>query len=70
MHGHHFWVLGHGLGLYSQLASNASVLNTVDPPFRDSYTVFKGGWTVIRFKARSVSSHSCPPMVMKASDGS
>jgi Multicopper oxidase len=39
-------VLGHGVGKYNP--ANAS-LNLVDPPFRDSYTVFKGGWTVIRF---------------------
>eukprot|EP00884_Botryococcus_braunii_P009161 jgi/Botrbrau1/18246/Bobra.0844s0001.1 len=48
MHGHHFWVLGHGVGKYNP--ANAS-LNTEDPPFRDTYTVFKGGWTVIRFIA-------------------
>lgn len=55
MHGHHFWVLGHGLGLYNDKV-NAASLNTVDPPFRDSFTVVKGGWTAFRFKVLPVSS--------------
>ena len=50
-HGHHFWVLGHGAGLWN--ASAASRYNLLDAPFRDSYTVFKDGWTAIRFRARS-----------------
>jgi len=49
-HGHHFWVLGHGLGLWD--ASAAARYNLLDPPFRDSYTVFRDGWTAIRFRAR------------------
>lgn len=51
MHGHHFWVLAHGLGTFNE-ATNRSAFNTVNPPFRDSYTIFKNGWTAIRFKVR------------------
>ena len=49
MHGHHFWVLGHGLGVYNETANRTS-LNVVNPPYRDSFTIFKNGWSVIRFK--------------------
>ncbi len=51
MHGHHFWVLAYGLGTFNE-ATNRSSFNTVNPPFRDSYTVFMNGWTAIRFKVR------------------
>ncbi|CAL8462933.1 g2467 [Coccomyxa elongata] len=50
MHGHHFWVLAYGLGTFNE-ATNRSSFNTDNPPFRDSYTIFKNGWTAIRFKA-------------------
>ena len=49
MHGHHFWVLGHGYGVYNETANRTS-LNVVNPPYRDSFTIFKNGWSVIRFK--------------------
>ena len=49
MHGHHFWVLGYGLGIYND-STNSSGLNLHNPAFRDSFTIFKNGWTVIRFK--------------------
>lgn len=49
-HGHHFWVLAHGVGRWN--ASAAAGYNLLDPPFRDSYTVFKDGWTAIRFRVR------------------
>ena len=51
MHGHHFWVLGHGFGVYNETANRTS-LNVVNPPYRDSFTIFKNGWSVIRFKVR------------------
>ena len=51
MHGHHFWVLGYGLGSFNA-STNSSSLNYINPAFRDSFTIFKNGWTVIRFKAR------------------
>ena len=50
LHGHHFWLLGQGVGLWEEVAGNASgVLNTANPPYRDSFTVAKGGWVVLRF---------------------
>jgi L-ascorbate oxidase len=49
MHGHHFWVLGYGLGIYNE-STNATSLNLHNPAFRDSFTIFKNGWTFIRFK--------------------
>ena len=54
LHGHHFWVLGEGVGSFS--FSNQTILsslNLVDPPFRDTYRVPPNGWTLIRFKASS-----------------
>ena len=50
MHGHHFWVLAYGLGVFNE-STNSSSLNLHNPAFRDSFTIFKNGWTVIRFKA-------------------
>ncbi|KAL4433040.1 hypothetical protein ABPG77_006467 [Micractinium sp. CCAP 211/92] len=50
LHGHHFWVLGSGLGVYDP-AANASSLNTVNPPLRDTATLPQSGWVVLRFKA-------------------
>ena len=49
LHGHHFWLLGQGTGIYNDTV-NDSQLNTANPPFRDSFTIFKGGWVVFRFK--------------------
>jgi FtsP/CotA-like multicopper oxidase with cupredoxin domain len=43
-------VVGSGLGIYNAKA-NASSLNTVNPPLRDTATLPQGGWVVIRFKA-------------------
>ena len=49
LHGYHFWVLGTGIGVYSEAANSAS-LNTVNPVYRDTVSVLKNGWAVIRFK--------------------
>ena len=63
MHGHHFWVLGYGLGNYNE-STNSSSLNLHNPAFRDSFTIFKNGWTVIRFKVSDdVPSSACPSRV-------
>lgn len=53
LHGHHFWVLGSGDGPYNTTA--ASTFNLVNPMFRDTQTVSKGGWAVIRFVVRHVT---------------
>ncbi|KAI7841690.1 hypothetical protein COHA_004557 [Chlorella ohadii] len=50
LHGHHFWVLGSGDGIYDP-ATHASKLNTKNPPFRDTLTLPKNGWAVLRFVA-------------------
>lgn len=50
MHGHHFWVLGQGLGIYNA-AANASSLNTRNPPLRDTATLPQNGWVVLRLQA-------------------
>jgi hypothetical protein len=54
LHGYHFWVLGSGQGTYYD-ALNSSSLNTVNPPFRDVVSILKGGYAVLRFKARSLN---------------
>jgi FtsP/CotA-like multicopper oxidase with cupredoxin domain len=43
-------VLGQGNGSYTP-AANAAGLNTANPPFRDTVTLPKGGWVVLRFVA-------------------
>ncbi len=45
-------VLGQGLGIYSA-ATDASSLNTRNPPLRDTATLPKNGWVVLRFEADS-----------------
>ncbi|PSC72468.1 L-ascorbate oxidase-like [Micractinium conductrix] len=55
LHGHHFWVLGSGEGIYSpagtNASTNASALNTLNPPRRDTATLPQAGWVVVRFVA-------------------
>ena len=41
-------VLGSGTGVYDP-ATHASQLNTKNPPFRDTATLPKNGWVVLRF---------------------
>ena len=43
-------VLGSGVGVYNP-ATNASSLNTANPPFRDTATLPQNGWVVLRFEA-------------------
>ena len=47
LHGHHFWVLGSGVGPYN--GSVEATLNVVNPMYRDTQIVPQSGWTVIRF---------------------
>ena len=54
LHGHHFWVLGHGLGVFNESnASQVGSLNTANPVFRDTAMLPKGGWVVLRFLANN-----------------
>ena len=48
LHGHHFWVLGTGLGHYDPATA---ALNTANPPLRDTATLPQNGWVVLRFVA-------------------
>ena len=43
-------MLGQDLGIFD-LATNASLLNTRNPPLRDTTTLPQGGWSVVRFVA-------------------
>lgn len=45
LHGQHFWLVGQGLGNYTDSVE----LNLVNPPLRDTATVPKGGYIVVRF---------------------
>ena len=50
LHGHDFWVLGYGDGLYDPNTSPQG-FNLVDPPLRHTVPVFPLGWVAIRFIA-------------------
>ncbi|GAX80694.1 hypothetical protein CEUSTIGMA_g8129.t1 [Chlamydomonas eustigma] len=51
LHGHKFWVLGMGTGVYSD--SLKGTLNFFNPMLRDTMTLPAGGWLVIRFLANN-----------------
>lgn len=48
LHGHHFWMLGTGMGYFN---ASSATLNTVNPIYRDTVTIPQGGWAAIRFVA-------------------
>ncbi|XP_024373525.1 L-ascorbate oxidase [Physcomitrium patens] len=50
LHGHDFWVLGYGDGLYNASRDPAS-FNLVDPPLRNTVAVFPYGWVAFRYVA-------------------
>jgi len=49
LHGSHFWVMATGAGDYSA-AEHGSSINTVNAPYRDTVSILKKGWAVIRFR--------------------
>ncbi|OBT81233.1 hypothetical protein VE02_10054 [Pseudogymnoascus sp. 03VT05] len=52
LHGHKFWVLGSGHGSfpYTSVAdAPAALINTVDPPYRDTTDLPASGWVAIRY---------------------
>jgi L-ascorbate oxidase len=53
LHGHHFWFLGQGQGTYPGAEAAAAVLNTVNPPLRDTATLYPNSWVVFRFSANN-----------------
>lgn len=52
LHGHDFWVLGYGVGLFNQ-KRDAPTFNLVNPPVRNTVAVFPYGWVAIRFIANN-----------------
>jgi L-ascorbate oxidase len=53
LHGHHFWYLGSGTGTYPGKAAAAASLNTINPPLRDTATLYPNTWLVFRFIANN-----------------
>jgi len=52
MHGHAFWVLGQGFGIFDPNTDPAS-FNLVDPVLRDTLTLWPLQWTAIRMYANN-----------------
>jgi len=52
MHGHAFWIIGQGTGIYDPDTDPAS-FNLVNPVLRDTFTLWPLGWTAIRFHANN-----------------
>jgi L-ascorbate oxidase len=55
LHGHTFWVIGRGVGLWSESA--AREYNTVNPPLQDVITLYPFTWVAIRFIADNPGVH-------------
>ncbi|KAL0925238.1 hypothetical protein M5K25_003556 [Dendrobium thyrsiflorum] len=51
LHGHDFWVLGHGDGKFRK--NDVSKFNLRNPPLRNTVVIFPCGWTAIRFVANN-----------------
>ncbi|KAL8205883.1 hypothetical protein R6Q57_009434 [Mikania cordata] len=49
LHGHDFWVLGYGEGMFS--TKDEGKFNLKNPPLRNTAVVFPYGWTALRFVA-------------------
>ncbi|KAJ4769846.1 L-ascorbate oxidase [Rhynchospora pubera] len=49
LHGHDFWVLGYGEGLFRK--KDVSRFNVENAPLRNTLVIFPYGWTAIRFVA-------------------
>lgn len=50
LHGHEFWVLGYGDGIFDPVR-DAATFNTRNPPLRNTVPLFPYGWTALRFVA-------------------
>ncbi|KQK01913.1 putative laccase-9 [Brachypodium distachyon] len=50
LHGFAFYVVGRGFGNYDKLKDPATY-NLIDPPYQNTVTVPKAGWTAIRWRA-------------------
>ncbi|GLJ51162.1 hypothetical protein SUGI_1088880 [Cryptomeria japonica] len=50
MHGHDFWILGYGDGVFDPV-NHPPKYNMANPPLRNTVALFPYGWTAIRFRA-------------------
>ncbi|KAK1632232.1 hypothetical protein QYE76_006547 [Lolium multiflorum] len=53
LHGHDFWVLGHGDGKFDPAADTWRLLNVKDPIMKNTVPLHPDGWTAIRFHANN-----------------
>jgi L-ascorbate oxidase len=53
LHGHDFWVLGHGDGKFDPAADSWRLLNVKDPIMKNTVPLHPDGWTAIRFHANN-----------------
>lgn len=51
LHGHDFWVLGHGEGKFDMLNDPKNSYNLVNPIMKNTVPVHSMGWTALRFRA-------------------
>lgn len=51
LHGHDFWVLGHGEGKFNPAADAWRLLNVRDPIMKNTVPLHPDGWTAVRFRA-------------------
>ena len=56
LHGHEFWVLGYGEGVFDP-ARHTATFNTKNPPLRNTVPLFPYGWTAIRFIANNPGNY-------------
>ncbi|CAM6126865.1 unnamed protein product [Calypogeia fissa] len=52
LHGHDFWVLGYGNGVFDE-STDYDTLNYVNPPKMNTASVYPDGWTYLRFVANN-----------------
>ncbi|KAJ7540015.1 hypothetical protein O6H91_11G118800 [Diphasiastrum complanatum] len=50
LHGHDFWVLGHGKGVFHP-ATDSQSYNLKNAPLKNTVAVFPYGWVALRFRA-------------------
>ncbi|CAM0952252.1 unnamed protein product [Alopecurus aequalis] len=53
LHGHDFWVLGHGDGKFDPAADAWRLLNVKDPIMKNTVPLHPDGWTALRFRANN-----------------
>jgi laccase len=57
LHGFSFYVVGSGFGIFDK-DKDPATYNLVDPPYQNTVTVPKSGWTTIRFRAANPGKNS------------